>query len=626
VAGVNLMATIRGGGGPLGMHTATRTGEDGRFMVEGLPQGAGVLFHPAGDPVWVGLHIERNNTNSKVVVGRAVAEVEAPLLRRGAVEGVVRGPGGEPVVGARVWALGALRNWSSVSVSANLGEARSDRLGRFRLDGIAPGRILLLARAGNLIPPGIPEQREMFEIFGRGADSPHAVEVKSGLAVQREIRLVTGVTVSGRVLHPDGRPARGATVYTRNRYIGSSVAGVTETDSAGFFRLEGVPAEGEPLLIGAGSADARAASEPLSPGPDHEVSGIVLRLNSTQASISGVVLTPEGAAAVGARIYQVQRDREVPPFETPQGTATVVATNGSFRIGQISVWQSPRTVRLAAVAPGWLPGVADIEVAAGQAVKDVRVTLARGVSLEGRIEHPNGSPAVGVPVGVFVDPSGSSRPQLLPEPLSVTGEDGEFTLAPVPPDTRLCLCVGPVHGRVQLEREVRADGDPVVIALDLLTTVRGVARFADGTPAAGAAVCLMGPGRLRHDTRQTVTGPDGAFEFRAVPRGTFRLQFSAGAFVQLHTAPYPAGTEIVEVTLERGLTITGTVIDADGTPVASAGEAGGSRRGDPRHPDRGGQPGTRDLGPDRGRRRSPGPRDDGPAHPRRIHPGTPVRS
>jgi protocatechuate 3,4-dioxygenase beta subunit len=180
-----LLGGMMGGGG-----NAERrwSGEDGSFLFERLEAGRYRL--EVGPPRW------GNEANAWAPLdpleitlreGERNHRLDLRLEASLSVEGVVRGPDGAPVGGAR---LTARRGDQESALTAN---ARSAQDGKFSLRGLAPGVWDVNVTAGGFAPA-----------VRRG------VQVGAAPGEPLEITLERGVLVRVRVQEADGRPALGA--------------------------------------------------------------------------------------------------------------------------------------------------------------------------------------------------------------------------------------------------------------------------------------------------------------------------------------------------------------------------------------------------------------------------------
>src|SRR5262245_46068052 len=198
----------------------TRTGGDGSFRLSLSPGGG-----PRGPTPDIALLAEASGFSPTVVQGmrpswnRTVEAGMVALLRPGTLEGRVLLPDGRPAPAAEVranppgaWAtLAPLLGWG-------VAPARPDSSGAFRLEGIPPGNLRVVASSDGFSPV-----------------SREGLHVGEGKTVgDVELRFRTGSFVAGTALDASGRPVPGATV----RYeAGGGEPLLGKTVDSGRFRL-----------------------------------------------------------------------------------------------------------------------------------------------------------------------------------------------------------------------------------------------------------------------------------------------------------------------------------------------------------------------------------------------------
>lgn len=179
------------------------------------------------------------------------------------------------------------------------------------------------------------------------------------------------------------------------------------------------------------------------------------------------------------------------------------------------------------VAPqgdAWLvllaPGHAATAVEWSLAGPPATLTLQRGHELVVRARDESGLPIPDLAVDYVPDRM---------EPATVAGHADARGVA------RLGLVTGPGVVRISDPRfanqaielaAVPHDGLPIVVAAG--AALRGIARWADGTPAGAVLVTLRDPtGQLRPAQRTVVTGPDGSFAFAGLRENRALVLFAA---------------------------------------------------------------------------------------------------
>lgn len=233
-----------------------QSGEDGGFVVEGVPPGAVRLAANAG-----GFRPGRS-TALELAPGERREGLRIELERGGSLAGRVTGPDGQPLAEAMV-------NAASNLVWHDLGE-RTDGDGNYRIDGLPEG--VLQVRA--MHPDFLPAVRE--------------VTVGSG-DLRLDLRLEAGHRVSGRVIDEAGAPLAGAWVRIGGSPMGGMIRPVSSR-ADGSFEIDGV-APGT-WRVGASKEGYVVAGEE----PEVEVGG----------PVSGVEVRMAPGAAIVGRVRGVE--------------------------------------------------------------------------------------------------------------------------------------------------------------------------------------------------------------------------------------------------------------------------------------------------------------------------------
>jgi murein DD-endopeptidase MepM/ murein hydrolase activator NlpD len=373
----------------------------------------------------------------------------------------------------------------------------SDARGRFRIDGVAPGRYVATAFHGGLAPGASPG----FEVRS-AADT-------GGIAIE----LSPGVIVHGRVLGPSGAVA-GARVSAEEG-SGESIhsVGKATTDASGRFELR--PLAGEVTLsvaaVGFGAAERRVAlvARGMVSGRREEN----FELAAQNAEIEGLVVDASGLPVRGASVrivagpvrgrraasdgsgrfslplvpdgrYELEASSpQHPPTRaraaTGERTRIALASGGAFSLAVLDAQSraglagvrieatGPGGARAAALtdaggraelrplaagrwrirarAAGFAAAATSAEIAAGR--QEGTLELARGATLAGVVRDHNGERVAGARVSV-----GAAA--------TTTDQNGAFRLAEVPSGPVEIECeLGAASGRMSL---TLAPGDEVV--------------------------------------------------------------------------------------------------------------------------------------------------------------------
>ncbi|MEO8191282.1 MAG: carboxypeptidase regulatory-like domain-containing protein [Acidobacteriota bacterium] len=208
---------------------------------------------------------------------------------------------------------------------------------------------------------------------------------------------------------------------------------------------------------------------------------------------------------------------------------------------------------------------------------------AQAGSVSGRVLDPAGKPLAGARVQwvgyrtddqAIVDSSSATEPPALGE--IRTGADGAFRVPLDKPDVSVALRILPA-GSPALRFAGPFDSTEDV-SLDVVHTAAGVrlsGRVVDdeGKPVAGARVRASGTDFFSEQDAvtlsETKTGPNGVFVMEDAPDGFSTIAAGAPGFVRASLVQMDPKAD-VKLTLKRGGTIRGIVVDPAGKPAAGA--------------------------------------------------------
>ncbi len=452
----------------------------------------------------------------------------APVL-----EGIVKGPDGKPIEGARVFYRDA---------AAGQGPApslRTDAEGRFRAS----------LKSAQALPVRV-------EAKGFAARSFERVQPGSPLVVI----LDRGRTIEGLVRDAAGQPvARAQVVAKAEAPLGPSLWDAeanrleATTNARGRYQLEGVGA-GLYTLI------ARASGRGAARRPNVRAGSTVDLVLQPKASLGGIVQDGDGRPLAGALV-------RAEPDTFPGGGSDLGKTdaNGQFELLGLEAGSYAVIARHPDFAPSVVSGVA-LE-AAGHA--ETTLVLTPGFTVTGRVLGPGERPLAGE--AVVQELSGHSAPRSLGELLrGEAGQDGRFRIERVPAGAFVLGVTARRFAGQRVEGAARG-GESLVDVGDILLepglAIRGRLRMREGVPVAEAALHAFQGGMMRGGTpSQTRSEADGSFTLPGLSLGPYQLRVTAPGFAPLQTT-VAAGAEGVDLVLERGGAITGVVVEEGDRPV-----------------------------------------------------------
>lgn len=476
------------------------------------------------------------------------------LTAGGAVEGTVRdGDSGEPVADIRVVA----RPNDAIAVpgvpDAGRVVARTDGSGRFRLQGLAGGRVEVSAS-------------------GRGRGTVSRTVVRAGGRV--DLVVFAAGSISGTVLAADGRPVQGATVEAVGPWHGG---GHEAVDARGAYAIHGL-APGDFVVV------ARApglAPTVVAVAVDRRADAPVDLVLRPGARIVGRLVADGGRTVVGQAALHDLDGRPVPPALADR-LAVESGADGRFAIEAVPVGEHV----LVASAPARAGRRVEVAVRVTDRQVDLGdVRLEPGLAIRGRVRSQAGRPIAGALVRAS-GPRGGDPSEVL------SAANGTFVLAGLDPGTHHVSIEA--DGFAAEQKTAEPGGAPLAVVLGQAGIISGRVVDDQGPLVDGFRVTAdtggdFGRGRRQADLEEP-GGGDGRFRLSNLAAGTYALEVSAPERVSA-TVPgveVAAGrvVDVGDVKLGSGGVVRGTVVDASGGAVSGAtidvstGARGGMRSGE----------------------------------------------
>lgn len=540
-AAVSIERRVPGERDPWRWTGITSAGADGRFTLDAAPLGP--------------LSIDVKAPGRLAVTGRIVEHRsgEEMLLRIGGapgatVAGIVTDGAGAPVPDAAVLVY--------THIAGNPNErqnfpARTAADGSYRVDGLAAClRTTLLVDAEGYAPVSLERN----------------VPLAAGATDRWDVRLFRGATIEGRVVGENGSPIEGAT-FTLGPpgTFPPPQARVTRSRPDGRFLVEGV-ALGEVVwrVRADGWYDPIVEAMQFDPYRS-EAAGRKLRL-ATEGErklldvsmkrgipVTGSVVDAEGRSVAGARV-SVTYDRRGGEIDGAAGPFADTDARGRFAFAGLTPGRGARlhaTARNARTA-------GDVTIPDGLESREVVLRMVATGRITGRVVDERGEGIARVQVsrddlapGSFTDGSGAFRLRDVPEgPHEVHLLDGQSR----PRGQRIPVTILPgVDGR---DVEIRVL-DPARLG--------GVVVDEAGVPVAQAMLSAIAVG-LTVEPWFTITDANGEFQLVGVSPGSYRIHLDGVA------EPVTASSGALDLRLvrkpEQSERLSGTVVDAEGRPVA----------------------------------------------------------
>lgn len=401
-----------------------------------------------------------------------------------------------------------------------------------------------------------------------------------------------GAWVTGRIhaapASPDLEWAKGAVRVGLDFESGVSAAAAmgaadlnrrVELEPDGDFQLTAMPADrpfglefdvpGAPLHLLGGQRVA---------GGEH----LVLRVDlDAGVRLAGVVRDPEGNP-VGGAVVNVVAGEDIDLRAQRMARLTNASDDGTFELAGVPAGD----LRVSASADGFLPATPDaFPMADGEQRMDLELVLERGNSVSGHVFLPDGEPAVEASVQLIFDPAAlnglnAMNARVGAEGKAETGAEGEFTIQG--------LGAGPFLVRAELTTEggpwhfaqvtgVQPGDDELELRLREVPALTGIVLDIHGEPVTDYRIDLragsLGGLMAGNATQRTISDPEGRFSIDEIQDGSWNLYVRSegfGAAGPIAADRPGVGDEPMTITLERGVTVAGHVLDPGGHPVKDA--------------------------------------------------------
>ena len=494
-------------------------------------------------------------------------KLDPPAIIRGQVIDLANR---DPVAGALVWAV---RGEMTVT----------DKQGRYTLeDGVYKSRFVQAAATG--YQPGRSQRRK---------DAPNdapAIALApsaslSGRVVDAEGTLLAGVAIELMLAgHPTGPVSSAAHRVMRDGWHG-------RTSERGVFKVSGLPTGLDYRLTFRRPGFAPETLDVAALEPFERRTGLKIVLEAGRLAF-GRVVDEDDVPVAGAEI----RLTEPPPTGDPMDAMRMVRSQreepeepsqlsdgeGRFEIADLAAGRYDLEVRANGFAPVRVPGVRVTE--AERRTDFGTVVLIPGASIEGRVTDPDGGAIEGAEVTVEVERRHMIGVRPESKETVKTDSRGRFVVADLLPGKPVTLMVSKEgYGSEAVASLNPPIDEPLAIVLDLSGRIKGRVVDKRGEPIRMATVMTRPdfrattPGKMiRPHNRRAAwdrTDVNGEFLIEDVEPGTLQVTANADGYQQQTRTgvELKAGVELeLELVLDVGAVVEGTVTTADGVPLVQA--------------------------------------------------------
>lgn len=483
--------------------------------------------------------------------------IDVARVARGAIAGTVRDPRGAPVGGAEVCGF-AWSDHLSVDETRDPFCTATAADGRYRLSNLLPADYRIQASAPGFAPGRHRDPSRRATLPLRPGQELSGVNVVLGAGA---------VEIVGDVADAGGGPVVGAWVYAFERSGQAPDAGtaVTRSQADGSFRMWLLP--GDIHVIAEADGYVRNETPAVAPGQ------VVHVLLTPESILAGRVVEAKTGAPIAGATVSADPDGWTVGME--DGFATTVSDeDGRFRLTRLPAGRYKPTAESAPPAGGWGQTRDSLLLGVGHTVEDVVIQVQPAQVVTGRVLVEAG-PRV-CPRGwvELVDDLHSQRRQ-------ADIEDGEVQIGALLPGTYKVGvgCRGFWSDGKNPEIVVTADAAPAPQRWIVHEggRLRGSVRSSAGEPVAGVSINARprdAEARGLAGSGSAVSDRDGVYLIDGLPPGPYRLTARTTGH-PTPNAPFEAtvvaGREaVVDIRLDAGGAIAGTVVDDRGRPIAGA--------------------------------------------------------
>jgi len=189
------------------------------------------------------------------------------------------------------------------------------------------------------------------------------------------------------------------------------------------------------LAVGQQAGRDRAAVPATAPTGTARITGVVVDADPDATPIRRAILTLTGA-------------------ELPRGRSVISDDQGRFTFEQLPAGRFTLTSAKAAYIAGAYgatrpgrPGV-PLQIAAGQVLTNVRLTMARGAVITGALRNDNGEPAADIQVAAYRVPPPGTAPNLAITAVAMTDDRGVYRFYGLIPGTYVVSSTRPLGSRL----------------------------------------------------------------------------------------------------------------------------------------------------------------------------------
>lgn len=522
------------------------TETSGAFRIEGLPFGEHRIS-ARGDSL-----ASLSGTTISLGLGETASAINICVSIAYAASGHIRDQDGKPVANALIETT-AISNRTHIQATA------SDEMGRFKVEGLIPGEYGLAATSAKT-----PESSAL------------RVSISNNDLGEIELTINSGIKVTGKVSPPQ---RASITVHPKSpnppidqtlRALQTELIVTAESADDGFFELSGLP-PGDWSIV-ATAADGALGEEPLHVDTA-DIDDITIELEE-QASLHGQVVTESGSPVPSARVIMINSDMTfLQGAKVRAGRMGVpVSDLGEFKFqsiepGSYALLATDRNGMLLHSRPVHIAQNGDliwVNLSKGEHLKDYRLVVEADLGrIRGTVKDSSGIPLADVDIRVRNQGSdlGPSTPRQ-----TVSDTDGNFSFDGLRLSNHSLTAHAYKEGQSLSLPKVAVSKEPAPIELTLMEQGKVSGKVSNIKAADFCTIELLGT-----TTRQAHTqGPHCNYTFDHLDQGSYEISVTTQSCAGNATLSLsPGQSENTEVDCQPFATVSGQIVDSDGTPMAN---------------------------------------------------------
>jgi uncharacterized GH25 family protein len=387
----------------------------------------------------------------------------------------------------------------------------------------------------------------------------------AGASGEISVTLHKGMPVSGRVIDDAGKPIAKAHVSAGDGSPWSlgRDADEVETDAKGQFAFVALGA-GSHVLSAVDGEHAPAESSPITVSATRAVTGIEITMKAGGV-VSGVVVDHDAKPVAFATVRIAGTGAQMWQVASRQATSDA---KGAFELRGLGRAKLQARAESDAAASK----LVDVDLSAKSAVRDVKLVLDVAGTISGVVVDDKNQPVAEVQVNAFPDVlAGAATEGLALAGMSSATTDGggNFTLHGLPDGGyRLWAArsTGMNDGWGMQSTPAKTGDKAVRIVLPAPGGLTGKIVLEGGKPPSLANV--------QAGAHPATPAPGGVFTLKDLAPGTYDVTLHGPEFAEYvkHDVEVKPGavTDLGTITVPRGRSLAGRVVDGSGTPVAGA--------------------------------------------------------